>query len=224
MNGYADSPVEAAFFLDRWLRLQPVDQLDSSAAWSFLTREVHRDPRRLVLHLARIRVAWELDAEALYAALVDLVLTLEGRGRRLQRRMIRGTRKRLRAERRQVLERYLAEHLPPQSLPLSPRSVLQAGTIGELQITASGTKSTAAQVDLVEAARSCLALGQLEQARELFEQKLFEEPDCQVARQELLVIYRALDDRKNFARLHAHLQSHGCLDPDWEAFHTGALS
>ncbi|BCX81913.1 hypothetical protein MIT9_P1495 [Methylomarinovum caldicuralii] len=222
MAGYADSPVEAAFFLDRWLRLQPVDQLDSATAWSFLTREIHRDPRRLVLHLARIRAAVGLDAEALYAALVDLVLTLEGRGRGLQRRMIRGAGKWLKAERRQMLERYLAGRLPLQSLPLSPRSVLQAGAVGMLQMTAA-TKPAAVPVDLIEAARSCLALGQLDQARELFEQRLFEEPDCRTARQELLAIYRALDDRENFARLRAHLQSHGCLDPDWEAFHAGAL-
>ncbi len=213
---------EAAFVLPCWMRLEAVPQVDSARSWDFLSREVHRRPRYLALHLARVQAALDLDGEAVYAALVDLILVLDGRGRPLQRRMILGAERWLPSGRRERLRRYLAGGLAAEALPFSPRSVLQPGLIGasgEGEADASGAE---AEVDLLEAARTCLGLGQIDQARELFERILLADPGCEAAREELLAIFQAIDDHDDdFLRLYDHLQRHRCLDPAWERYRAG---
>lgn len=210
--------VEPAFLLERWQRLERLSWVDASLTWTFLSREIHRCPQSLALHLCRIRAGLEMDAEAVYAALVDLVLTLGTRGRRLQRRMILGSRKWLAPLQSKALHRYLAGHLSAAELPFSPRSILQPGIIGKMQAITSQAGERRPPIDFLQAARDCLALGQLEQARELFEQVLLNNPGCLEGRQELLSIYRALKDKENFTRMYTHLQRYQCVDPAWDAF------
>ncbi len=101
-------------------------------AWFFLSREVHRRPKVLELHVGRIRAAAALDPEATYAALLDLMTVLQERGRALRWRLFRQVRSRLSGKRAEDLYRYMNAEIPLIHLPFSPRAVLHPGIVGRL--------------------------------------------------------------------------------------------
>ena len=108
-------------------------------AWFFLSREVHRRPNVLELHVGRIRAAAALEPEAAYAALLDLMTVLQDRGRALRWRLFHQVRDRLKEDRAGELYRYLKEEIPLSRLPFSPRAMLHPGIVEENEADASAS-------------------------------------------------------------------------------------
>ena len=123
--------VELIFRLDR-IKALNLAGIAPEDAWFFLSREVHRRPKVLELHVGRIRAAAALDPEATYAALLDLMTVLQERGRALRWRLFRQVRDRLSGKCADELYRYLNAEIPLSHLPFSPRAVLHPGVVGKL--------------------------------------------------------------------------------------------
>lgn len=206
---------EGAFWLDEFLKLRLPPNVGHRAVYGFLTCQVRRWPRKFQFHVLRIRTALLVDGEVLYAALLDLFLTLE-KGQALKQRMLRWARKRLAFTRLAALEECLAGRLNARQLPFSPRSVLHDGMWGQA-VDLSAFEATDRSKDPIAVARLCLEAGQLEHAREILVSQLQVEPERAEARQELLDIYRATQDAEGFWQSYRWLEANRCLDEAWQA-------
>ncbi|GAB6068123.1 hypothetical protein JCM13664_14420 [Methylothermus subterraneus] len=205
---------EGAFWRDAFCRLRFPTGVDLEAVYGFLTAQVCRRPRRLELHVCRIRAAAALGEEALYAALLDLFWVLDAKGESLKRRLLTWGQGRLAADRRMALAECLAGRLAVRQLPFSPRAVLHDGVWGETELVVATAEESAGK-DPLSVARLCLELGQLDQAREILAAQLKVEPHRAEFRQTLLEIYLATQDAKGFAQSALWLADAGYLDEAW---------
>jgi len=92
--------------------------------------KVLRNPNHLMSHIQRIYVAytWKMNAP-LYAALIDLLLVLDGKGKQLSNRMIFMTRSLLSDQQYQILTEYLKTQ-KTDLLPENKFTVLTKGLVG----------------------------------------------------------------------------------------------
>lgn len=211
--------IELAFLLDDGQRLQPFyPGLDPHCA-DQLVQAVSRTPTDLTCHTRRIFHAYEqADGEALYGALLDLFLTLGGRGHSLRARLLAGVRNRLAPEHGQVLRQWLRTGRRPVELPFSPESVLSEGIEGEVELIGSRQESAAPARDPLQEARECIEYCQLDQARDLLERAVLEQPHRAELHEELLGIYRATHDRGRYQAMRERLAARLDLLPDgWAA-------
>lgn len=187
-------------------------------AYDFLTRQVSRNRHCLSLHVCRIMAAINQPQEAVYGALVDLFIVLNGKGRPLQLRMLQAARKWLDDERYHRLMDCFKEHRDPAALPFSPRSLFHEGVWGEIKplFDIAAPSQEHSRLDPLSVAKGCLEAGQIEQARELLEEELKRSPERQELRNDLLEIYRATHDLERFMSNFRYLDSVGINDSAWQ--------
>ncbi|MBS1212468.1 MAG: hypothetical protein H6R26_1084 [Proteobacteria bacterium] len=186
---------------DRW-NLN-VDTLDDSCG-EVLAQMVAASPMALEWHVRRIRHAYRRrQGSELYAALLDLLIALDGRGRELKKRMLAGAREVLSAEKFAALARIVNEgRLPPErDLPRAAGSRLSQGIEGVLELVEVATSPDHAPRDSLQEARECIEYSQLEQAKVLLETALIESPEREDLHLELLSLYRATRDEQGFVRM-----------------------
>lgn len=92
--------------------------------------KVLRNPKHLMSHIQRIYVTytWKMNTP-LYAALIDLLLVLDGKGKQLSNRMIFLTRSLLSDQQYQILTEYLKTQ-ETSLLPENKFTVLTKGLVG----------------------------------------------------------------------------------------------
>lgn len=193
MSGQAD--VELAFLIDDAHLLKPyLPGLDARFS-DALAQAVSAAPSDLARHTRRIFHAYEqIDGESLYGALLDLFLILGARGRPLRARLLNGTQARLAPDQLQALRLWLHNDAPMAAMPGSPASRLSDGVEGDTHLLTERHAVPAKARDALLEAWEYIEYSQLDQARDLLERAVLQEPDREDLHIELLALFRATGD------------------------------
>ncbi len=143
------------------------------------------------------------DSEGLYSALLDLFITLGNGGTSLRKRLLKGAQDRLMPEHYSVLARWLEKRTPcpDKELPPANQSLLSLGITGlrELVKVIDPDKKNEQRDPLLEA-REYIEYFQIEEALDLLESAILENPERKILHSELINLYQGIRD-------HARLQA-----------------
>lgn len=179
-----------------------------------LSFKVGRKPKDLFAHLRRIIYCYELAlSEQLYAALLDLLIVLKGRGQSLSRRLIQGSYSHL--DSRQLAALRQAIYTPEQASG-NCYSLFSKGLIGSPDLLEIA-QQTSEQVDFLTLANDFIEYSQLEEAMQTLEQGLTVAPDRQDMQLALLELYQSTRSRDRFALFYQSLAATTeNLAADWQ--------
>lgn len=174
---------------------------------------VARDPNDLRSHVRRILLEREHgDSDRLYAALVDLFIALGTRGAHLRRRMTELAKPDLPPEHYLTLRGAYTEGL--SNMAIIPGSVLCRGIEGHVHLTRAAGEKSADTRDPLQEAREYMEYSQVDEARELLERAVLDQPYRPELILELLDIYRSTRDEANFTKMSLQLADAGIDVPD----------
>lgn len=167
--------------------------------------KVIRQPNKLLFHIQRIYFAYGLNmTDQLYAALVDLLAVLKGRGVALSRRMISATQSLLAEEQVKTLEQYI--HKQNNSLFIGNKfSVCTVGIINTQTLLIKDSDSAEKDYDPLEIARDYIEYSQLGSALETLELAILKTPERQDLQFELLDLLKQTHNIQDFTRIRKRL-------------------
>ena len=175
---------------------QAVEHLYQQIVYKVLT-----NPKQLISHIQRIYFTYSQGlAEPLYAALVDLILVLDGRGKELSTRMVLSTRSLITNNQVEVLASYL-EHRNASLLTDNKFSVLTKGLVGAGVLLTEKNK-VAITHDPLAIARDYVEYSQLDAAIETLEAGVLEDLERQELQQDLLELYKVTKNIQAFTNMH----------------------
>jgi hypothetical protein len=191
----------------------PEQTLDS------LVFELLKKPTALAAHLQRIYFCYHRDlTEQLYAALVDFLIVLEGKGHSLAVRMVKGARAKLAPERYAILEQGLT--LAGEELRLLPGNIyafFTRGLIGTPLVIEKAQTSEHPAQDPLETARDFIAYSQLDAAMDTLEEALLQAMERQELHDDLLELYKVTQSFERFEKMYEALSAKTTTIPaDWE--------
>lgn len=176
------------------------------------------NPKQLNYHIQRIHLTYKLRmAEPLYAALVDLLLVLDGKGKELSKSMILSTRSLLEKRQFGLLVNVL-KHQNTSLLTGNKFSVFTKGLVGscELLTKTVQTNHTVAHDPLV-IALDYIEYSQLDHAIETLQTGILEFPDRQDLQNELLELYKLTKNKKAFVKMRDLLiETEFQLSSEWQ--------
>ncbi len=164
--------------------------------------KVLRKPKKLMFHLQRIYFTYSLGMEdQLYAALVDLLWILDGKGTALSYRMLKATQSKLTGIQVKALDEYI-KTLDIDLLVANKFSVCTKGVISSLDLFDRKTSATPQEdYDPLKLAKDYIEYSQLDAALETLETALFKTPDRKDLQIELLGLLKKTNDVKAFERI-----------------------
>lgn len=200
--------------------LEPVFPVSGSTGLSFPSQYhefladyfchcIARDPNDLRSHVRRIMLEREHSHGAgLYPALIDLFIALGQRGARLRLRMLEFAKDALQPQEYHLLRDAFAAGLDAGHAPTVFGSMLAKGVEGKLRLVVpcNGGVREGALRDVLLEAREYLEYSQLDEAREVLERAVLQEPQRLELQLELLDIYRSTRDQGNFFRMSQELE------------------
>lgn len=208
--------VEAEFVVSAStdLRFPPIFQL---ALADYLCHRVTREPSDLRSHVRRIFLAHEQQSTVeLFGALVDLFIALGNKGLRLRQRMLEWSKENLEARQYGLLRESLAGGLDERTVAFVHGAMLCRGVEGSLKLVESGAERSREPRDPLVEAREYLEYSQLDEARNLLEEALMQDPRRQELHEELLEIYRSTRDQSNFAKMLGRLNKGNPMLEQWQ--------
>jgi hypothetical protein len=175
-----------------------------------LTFQILKQPTVLDTHIQRIVYCYQHHLnEPLYAALVDLLIVLSGKGTSLGLRMIKGAKSKLHPEQYAMLKGVFA--MPPSEvkwLKGNLYSLFSRGVIGTPHVIFKEECHTQQVIDPLEIARDFVAYSQLEDAIETLEQAILVHLDRQELHHDLLELYKVTLNFERFEQMHSTLLKH----------------
>lgn len=196
-------------------------QKHGSSTLQYLTYRVVRNPSDLLSHMRRILLQDQMgDPEDFYAALSDLFIALGSNGESLRSRLLKQYRSRLSDARYRTLLQFLKRGATSERSPYSCASVLAKGITGTCSLIRPviDTVSEDHFRDPLKDARDFLEYSQIDEARQVLERAVLENPERIDFQTELLQLYRAGRDVENFKKVYHELISSGnSLSDDWSA-------
>jgi hypothetical protein len=166
-----------------------------------------RDPSDLRSHVRRIVLEYEQGSpDGLYVALLDLFLALGGRGEGLRKRMLRFAKGRLDSGQYALLRESLAKGLEGVPVQFASGTMLGKGVEGRLDLARPSLERREKARDALLEAREYLEYSQLDEARNVLERALLQEPQRAELHLELLDIYRSTRDGDSFSRMSRSLE------------------
>lgn len=189
--------------------------MDEPAILAVLTHKVGKKPRDLFAHVRRIYFCYQQAlSEPLYAALLDLLIILDGKGRQFSQRLLQGSRSRLDAVQWSLCKQALDS---PANVAGNRHSLFTTGTIGTLHLVEIRRKQQE-QHDYLALANDYIEYSQLEEAMAVLERGLDEQPGRQDFQAALLELYRSTLSSERFRTRYEAMQSSGLpLIEDWRA-------
>lgn len=180
-----------------------------------LTFRVSRKPKDLLSHLRRIYFCYQQTlSEPLYAALLDFLIVLNGKGRTLSLRMISGCRSLLDVRQLAAVKRAI-EH--PEQEAGNRYSLFTSGIIGSrclLEVSRTQQDS----YDVLALANDFIEFSQLDEAMSILEKGLEKQPEQQDWQYALLELYRSTESKQRFAQCYQAMKESGTsLLDDWQA-------
>jgi len=184
----------------------------NNSLYQQLVFKVLRKPKRLISHLQRIYLTYSLDEpDPLYAALVDLLWVLDGKGSALSRRMVKATQSNLSEQQVKILKGYLNN---TESLSGNKFSVCITGK-GET-VVFEKKQSSDDLYDPLSLARDYIEYSQLDEALKTLEDALSNEPERRDIQIELLELLKVTKNVQEFTRIqHAFLDKQMELSVEW---------
>ena len=199
-----------------WIDPKPVVFDSSNDAEKTLARlvfQVCREPGNLLGHLRRVYFCYQQQlAEPLYAALLDLLLVLRGRGAVFSHRVLEGSRSQLSRQQFLVLKQGVKGDLDKLG---NRYSVFSSGTVGRKVLLEQGQQAPG-QVDVLVLANDFIEYSQLDQAMAVLEQGMRDQPLRQDIQQALLELYKSTGEQARFQSTYAKCSEAGMsLAEDW---------
>lgn len=195
IDSQAEAAADTSFWLDGELASFGYDP-DSDAALATLSVKVHRKPHDLTAHLRRIHHCYQKRrSAALYAALLDLSIALQGKGEALRRRMLNASRTRLEPRDFQTLS--ATEQHDPRQIG-NRYSLLAYGLRGRSDLLAPLATQTESNHDPLALANDFIEYSQLDQAMDVLENAVGLYPQRAELQTALLELYRSTASRERF--------------------------
>ncbi len=192
-----DAEVDLAFLSEEFSSLNPCVRVSAGMIADHLAHAVAATPADLLRHTQRIFFYYNRqDSDGLYSALYDLFVTLNNKGSRLRRRLLEGSRDRLLREQFAALSGWLNHGEPPsrEDLPLPGQSILNRGITGVKELVEVTHFEKSTQRDALLEARERIEYFQIDEARELLEAAILEQPEREELHTELIHLYQATRD------------------------------
>lgn len=178
---------------------------------------VTRKPKRLIAHIQRIHHCYKTNLqEQLFAALVDLLVILNGRGKAISWRMITGTKSKLSDEQYKKLQELMTVNHDVALLTGNEYSVFAKGLIGTRNLVQQIEASDKQEHDPLNLAYDYIEYSQLDEAKEVLEKAIVNQPQRQELHQCLLELYKSTLDSSGFIRMFNILTKLDVILPnDW---------
>lgn len=194
------------------------EQLSQEKKLMALMLKVSRSPKDLFSHLRRIFFCYQNRLhEPLYAALLDWLIVLNGKGSAMSLRLLQGCRTRLEPAEYLIFKHALGD---PLVLPGNRFSLFTKGLIGVSRLVEIA-QANDQHVDFMQLAQDYIEFSQLDEAMAVLETGLEVEPertDLQVA---LLELYQATANLQRFKRRFQSLTAAGiAVAEGWYQFNT----
>jgi len=214
-----DQGLEPLFSVAEIRTLQLAPRYCNPRVSDFLAHQVARNPTDLRRHVQRISYFLiKRDGPGAYGAIVDLFIALGAKGIALRRKMLRTAIPLLSPDQRRALEEKLESGLSAlDRMPLSRESILGKGIRGTTRLVERNVVRVESDVDVLKEARSHLEYGQVDEARQVLEQAVLQDPAREDVHKELLEIYIGYKDDKHFSSMVQALRFTGNPVPSaWE--------
>lgn len=171
------------------------DLTDEDQALNALVFKVRRNPKDLKAHLRRIYFCYQKRMSAqLYAALLDFMIILQGKGRAICRRMIVGSRSQLEPQQLSALSRAIDDQDSRQG---NRFSLFTSGLLGKCELI-EYRQQTKESHDFLVLANDFIEYSQLEQAMDVLETGITVSPERQDLQKALLELYKSTRNRARF--------------------------
>lgn len=173
-----------------------------------LAHHIYRSPCELIAHVRRIYFCFYEDLnEQLYAALLDFIIALNGKGGEISWRLFNGSKKNLSEDRCAALNAYFSGSLKIENIPSNIYSVLGLGIEGYINIIKKeeDINIEVNRHDVLSIARDCIEYSQLDEAQEVLENGIIEEIAREELHIELLNLYKSLKNKARFNKMHVKL-------------------
>jgi len=188
------------------------DNQSNDYLYQQIVSKVLRKPKKLMFHLQRIYFTYSLGMEEqLYAALVDLLWVLNGKGTALSHRMLKATQSKLTDIQAKALDQYIRT-LDSDLLVANKFSVCTTGLISSIDLVVIKTSGIPQDYDPLELAKDYIEYSQLDSALQTLETALLETPNRQDLHTELLGLLKKTNNVKAFERIKNDL----LVKKDWE--------
>ncbi|MCQ8102642.1 hypothetical protein NP590_00885 [Methylomonas sp. SURF-2] len=156
-----------------------------------------RKPKDLLAHLRRIYFCYQNALpEPLFAALLDLLIVLDQKGRDLSLRLLWGSRSLLNEEQQACLKNLVQGR---QDMRGSRFSVFTKGVVGVSSLLET-KRQVQSQHDYLGLAADFIEYSQLEEAMDILEQGLEQTPDRQDFQALLLELYKSTESSERFQK------------------------
>lgn len=216
----AGTAVHVLFDIAGNRRLSLPDLASPYAGAVYLGHRILENPADFRSHVQRILLLNDKGDEIdLQGALVDLYIALGDKGEGLKLRLLELAAPRLSRTAQAFLRQRLASGLKPWETAVSRMrsSLLSLGFSGVHELVGRRAKrSVSAYANAVEEARACLEYGQVDEAREVLERALRQDPGNDVIAAELMEIYQYTRDDERLAIMRQFLLDAAPSEPtDW---------
>jgi hypothetical protein len=180
------------------------DSYNDELVYQKIVFGIFRIPKNIILHVQRIHFTYSRKlAEQLYAALVDLLWVLDGKGKPLSNRMIKATHSLLSEVQNTLLGDYQTQ-LNRTIFKGNKFSIFTLGLLGT-NILLSEQNKKISDHDPLLLAQDYIEYSQLDAAIKTLEAGIFESPDREELQTELLELYEVTKDSQAFALMHSKL-------------------
>lgn len=201
---------------------------DSEQTLESVVFQILRKPTSLELHLQRIYFCYQHNlGENLFAALVDFLIVLEGRGAMLGSRMVKGAKSKLLPNQYAILDNALkASSDEVKLLSGNLYSLFSRGLIGSSVLVIKDEEGEQKEHDPLDIARDFMAYSQLDDAMDTLEKAILIDIERQALQDDLLELYKATHSFERFKKMYDALSKQTRTIPaSWDElkgfFHEG---
>lgn len=206
---FLDDPSEPLRINDFWeddLPLFTDDQQALNSTLKIITFKVSRKPNNLLAHLRRIYFCYQHHlSEPLYAALLDFLIVLNGKGHAICQRLIEGSRAELDSAQLAAIKNAIRFPLQATGNRYSVFTKGMLGTARLVEVRRHGQK----QHDYLALANDFIEFSQLEEAMTTLESGLSVDPSREDLQLALLELYKSTKSRDRFHRQYQSLRQIG---------------
>jgi len=176
-----------------------------------LVFRIARKPKHLISHVQRIYYCFHTNLnEQLFAAIADFLFVLNKRGQAISWRILIGAKSRLNTDQFDVLKNYLKDEYADVNLLSGNRySIFTRGLLGVNDMVKPFKKPDQPVYDPLELARDHIEYSQLEEAKQVLEEAILEQPTRLDIHHELLVLYQSTRDSAGFNQMLSELTQLG---------------
>lgn len=169
--------------------------------------KILKEPQALQVHLQRIYFCYQHDLiDDLFAALVDFLIILEGKGVKISHRMVTGAKSKLNPQQYSELKKALTLSTDKiKQLEGNGCSVFTQGLIGVSVLVQKETAEIQPEHDPLDIARDYIAYSQLDAAIETLEEAIVLNFERQELHDDLLELYKLTQNKDKFLKMYGTL-------------------